>query len=132
MREDALQALIVQAARTHGVMNYHTFDSRRSVAGFPDLVLLGRSGILYRELKTETGRISPDQERWLCALREAGEDADVWRPSDWPDRIVSEIRALGRVTVQKPVPTQAEVRRRLQRGGTRKVPNVDILGVERN
>lgn len=129
MTEQQLQTLVMQAARSHGVLTYHTHDSRRSEPGFPDLVLVGRSGLLYRELKTEKGKLTPDQEHWLAALVDAGEDATTWRPHQWPDQIVSEIRALGRVAVQKPAPTQAALRKHLSRSasGTRKVPPVDIL-----
>lgn len=63
------------------VMRYHTFDSRRSPSGFPDLVCCGPDGLLFRELKRETGRVSVAQEKWLAALKGAGQDAAVWRPS---------------------------------------------------
>jgi hypothetical protein len=52
-------------------------------AGFPDLVLV-RDLVLYRELKSEKGRVRPDQQRWHEALATAGADIAVWRPSDWP------------------------------------------------
>lgn len=113
MREAELQALVVELAETRGVFGYHTYDSRRSVAGFPDLVLIGARGVLYRELKTATGRVSPEQTYVLEALRAAGEDADVWRPADWPHRIDAEISALGRIIVPRPQPSQAAVRRRI-------------------
>lgn len=52
-------------------------------AGFVDLVLV-RERVLYRELKSESGRVRPDQQRWHDALAAAGADIAVWRPSDWP------------------------------------------------
>ena len=54
-------------------------------AGFPDLLLCGRSRVLYVEVKSERGRLSPAQEEWIEALRAAGQDVRVWRPSDWPE-----------------------------------------------
>ena len=53
-------------------------------AGFPDLVLCkpGRN-VKFVELKTERGKLSPAQERWLNDLRLAGQEVYVWRPSDW-------------------------------------------------
>lgn len=49
--------------------------------GFPDLVLV-RERVVYAELKTDTGRLSLEQELWLDALSAAGADARVWRPRD--------------------------------------------------
>lgn len=84
MREAVLQMRVEQHARTLGWLAYHTHDSRRSAAGFPDLVLVHdrQARVLYRELKTARGRVSPDQQRWLTALAAAGQDAAVWRPAD--------------------------------------------------
>lgn len=63
--------------------------------GFPDLVLAGPSGVLFRELKSAEGRLSVEQQAWLDALATAGGDVAVWRPSDLFDgRIEAEIRAL--------------------------------------
>jgi hypothetical protein len=78
-----------------GVRYYHPYDSRRSVPGFPDLVLVGRSGLAFRELKSQTGTVSPDQRQWGYALRCAGHSWDVWRPRDlWSGRIEAELAAL--------------------------------------
>jgi len=63
-------------------LTYHTFDSRRSAPGFPDLILLKGSRMLAVELKREDGRLSPEQRAWLVGLEAAGIEVDVWRPSD--------------------------------------------------
>lgn len=55
--------------------------------GLPDLVLARAGVLLLRELKTDTGDVEPQQERWLQA---AGLFAEVWRPSDW-QRIIAEL-----------------------------------------
>lgn len=81
--EKAFQAEVVKLARRHGWKCYHAFDSRKSAAGFPDLVLV-RDRVLFVELKTATGTTSPDQDIWLEALRAAGAEVHVWRPADWP------------------------------------------------
>lgn len=60
---------------------YHTHDSRRSPAGFPDLVLV-RDRVLFRELKDDRRRLEPEQIEWLNRLTRAGADAGVWRPKD--------------------------------------------------
>lgn len=98
MTEKSLQAQVITTARTAGWLVYHTHDSRRSQPGFPDLVLVHprRQLVLYRELKTERGRVRPEQRQWLTALAEAGADAGVWRPSDWlGERVVAELMGLG-------------------------------------
>jgi hypothetical protein len=65
-----------------GVLRYHTFDSRKSPSGFPDLVITGPGGVLFRELKTQRGQVTVAQETWLRALVLAGADACCWRPDD--------------------------------------------------
>ena len=50
-------------------------------AGFPDLVLV-RDRVLFVELKTDRGRVRPEQEWWGDALARAGAEYHVWRPRD--------------------------------------------------
>ena len=76
----------MEYARLHGWRVYHEHDSRRvTEAGWPDLALtheqMGR--FLLRELKTERGRVRPEQRAYHQALAVAGVDVAVWRPSDW-------------------------------------------------
>lgn len=74
---------------------YHTFDSRRSPSGFPDWVIAGPRGVLFRELKKQRGRVTPDQQEWLDALTAAGMDAGVWRPDSLlSGQIAHELAAL--------------------------------------
>lgn len=86
--EKQLQQAIVQCARMLGWRCYHTFDSRGSEPGFPDLVLLRPNSmtgnpLLFAELKTARGKLSSAQEGWLDALERAGQWTFVWRPADW-------------------------------------------------
>ena len=61
-------------------------------AGFPDLVL-ARDRVIFAELKTDKGRVRPEQRAWLDALtcagvnthRAASVETVVWRPRDWND-----------------------------------------------
>lgn len=62
--------------------------------GFPDLVVSGRS-VLFRELKADRGRLSPEQVLWVAALKVARADVAVWTPADLRSgRVESELRAI--------------------------------------
>jgi hypothetical protein len=98
LTEAQLQALIFAMCRTLRLYVYHTRDSRGSVRGFPDLVIIGRR-VLWRELKgwKPTSRPTREQAKVLNDLRRAGQDAGLWRPADWfSGRIVAELTALRR------------------------------------
>lgn len=56
--------------------------------GFPDLTLARNGVVMFRELKTDKGRLTDDQERWGLVLDDLW---DVWRPSDF-DRVKAELR----------------------------------------
>lgn len=62
---------------------YHNPDSRRSNAGFPDLVIWGPGGFIAVELKTAVGRIRPAQTKTLLSLDLAGIETHVWRPAQY-------------------------------------------------
>jgi hypothetical protein len=81
--ERAFQASVVRYARLMGWATYHTFDSRRSDAGFPDLVLVRRPRVVFAELKSQRGRLRPAQRAWIEELRACGQAVYVWRPSQW-------------------------------------------------
>lgn len=49
-------------------------------AGFPDLILV-RETTIAAELKSEYGRLSPEQEEWLAYFHNAGVETYIWRPS---------------------------------------------------
>ena len=84
VKERELQQTIIDLARLNGWTVYHTYDSRRSEPGFPDLVLV-RERVIYAELKTEKGKLSKHQKKWRYALLAAGADHRIWRPSSWPE-----------------------------------------------
>lgn len=97
--EAAFQRQVVQFARLCGWTVYHTFDSRRSDPGFPDLVMV-RAGrpVVYAELKTVAGRVRPEQAKWLELLRLTPSQVFLWRPT--PECWAEIERVLGDGTVK--------------------------------
>ena len=81
--ETDFQRTVTEMAERFGWLVYHTYDSRRSAPGFPDLVLVRPPRVLFAELKSEHGRVTTPQEAWLKALGACdGVEAHLWRPSD--------------------------------------------------
>lgn len=84
--EKPFQEQVLELARLSGWRCYHTHDSRRSAAGFPDLVMVRPPVVLFAELKAEDGRLRPGQRGWLGVLERCpGVVVRLWRPSDWPE-----------------------------------------------
>jgi hypothetical protein len=82
--EAALQNQVLALARLYNWRAYHTFDSRKSPPGFPDLVLVRGKRLIFAELKTQRGRLTLDQSAWLEDLRATCAEVYVWRPADLP------------------------------------------------
>jgi hypothetical protein len=62
-------------------------------AGFPDLVIVTPSAVLWRELKSVQGQLAPEQRLWHQRLTQAGQDVAVWRPQHLESgRIDAELR----------------------------------------
>lgn len=86
--EHAWQSEVEHLLRLGGWDYIHIRDARRQhVTGFPDLFAVRGNVALAVELKTERGKTTPEQERWLSLLREAGIRCEVWRPSQVDDVI---------------------------------------------
>ena len=84
--EKAWQDGVLRLLAAHGyVYRYHTFDSRRSPSGFPDIVAVHREpgrDLLALELKTDVGQVTLAQAAWLEALQGCtGVVAECWRPA---------------------------------------------------
>jgi len=84
--------MVEELARLEGWIAYHTYDSRRSQPGFPDLVLVRFPRLIFAELKSEKGRVRPEQQMWLDNLKKVRKVGTyLWRPSDW-DTIASTLK----------------------------------------
>ena len=83
MTEAELQQLIEDVAHLTGWLVFHDNDSRRNVAGFPDLVLVNPPRVVFLELKSDAGRVRPEQQRWMRALELCDTvSSAVVRPAD--------------------------------------------------
>lgn len=93
MKESELQAAIIEMAHYSGWLVYHTHDSRRSNPGFPDLVMVHPKHkiTVFAELKSATGRLSPEQQLWADALHTVCNLQTLryflWRPEDLDDAL---------------------------------------------
>lgn len=78
--EKQFQAAVLELAGIYHWLCYHTHDSRRSQAGFPDVIATRSGQVLAIELKSDKGKLTPEQKVWLDALSKAGIRCHVWRP----------------------------------------------------
>ena len=90
MLEKALQSNVIRLAGLLGWQCYHTYNSQRSQPGFPDLVLVRNGVLIFAELKSDNGRVSPEQDKWLLNLAKCNCHVFVWRPIDWIDGTIEE------------------------------------------
>ena len=98
--ERALLDYVVSMAKLNKWLVYHALPSmnRRGAwathfqghVGFPDLILTHPSGdILIVELKSEIGRMTEGQTRWLNSFAAAGVETHVWRPAQLKDGTIA-------------------------------------------
>jgi VRR-NUC domain len=80
--EKQWQAQVIQLATLCGWRHQHQHDSRRSVPGWPDLVLCRPPRLLAVELKSRSGKVTPEQQTWLDDLAACGVETHIWRPAD--------------------------------------------------
>lgn len=94
--EKTFQQQIVTLAKVTGWMVYHTYDSRKSEPGFPDLVMVKDGRLIFAEVKTEKGKLTEAQGKWATALMKVRETITIrifgsnvgyfiWKPSNWEE-----------------------------------------------
>jgi hypothetical protein len=82
MSEAELEEHIRKLCTDLGTVRFHVRDSRGMTPGFPDDLLVGSRGLLWRECKTQKGKLTAAQAEVGQALTGLGYDWAVWRPSD--------------------------------------------------
>jgi hypothetical protein len=88
MSEAAWTGQVIEIAQLHGWRVSHSRPARTAQGwrtpvqghiGAPDLLLARAGDVICAELKTDRGRLRPDQTAWLEQL---GAHGCVWRPRD--------------------------------------------------
>ena len=92
--EKDLQSAVMEQLRRMGWKCYHTFDSRRSEPGYPDLTAVKGSRLMFVEFKTEAGKVKASQIEWLDALIEAHDEVYLVRPST-QDAFMENVNLVG-------------------------------------
>ena len=95
--EAEMQNQLQAEAKKAGWLYYHTYDSRKSKEGFPDVVLVKPPRLLFVELKGPRGKATAEQKYWIDQLRRvSGVHASfvwpsgfsdllegLWKPDEW-------------------------------------------------
>jgi hypothetical protein len=107
MTEEQLLTEVLARCLDHDVSRIHIDNPGRNrrrddLPGFPDLFLIGRNGIAFRELKKQWhfyasgDNLSSRQVTWKYRLLAAGQSWGVWKPSHLADGTIDrELVALG-------------------------------------
>jgi len=95
LSEKDFQQQIIDLAHIYGWRIAHfrhawSQDGRRCMTpvqadgkGWPDLVMVKGKRVIIAEVKSDTGKPTPEQQEWLDALRQARMEVFLWRPKDW-------------------------------------------------
>lgn len=103
LSEEHFQNRVIETAKCFGWRCVHFRPARTTTGwrtalqgdvGFTDLVLARKGVVICAEIKSNTGRLRPEQKAWLHAL---GPNGRVWRPRDW-DSIITELSTGKRAT----------------------------------
>ena len=94
MPEAELQRLVAEMCAWLDLPHFHVLNSKGMRAGWPDCTIIG-TRVIFRELKSEFGRLTPEQTEIGYRLKTAGADWAVWRARDWLNgSIEKELRLL--------------------------------------
>ena len=97
MTEDRLLEVVRRLCHRHDVWWYHPAPTAVAsrFRAFPTLVVVGPEGGVFRELKSDTGRVTVEQWSVGALMRGAGWDWGIWRPADLASgRVETEIAAI--------------------------------------
>ncbi len=85
LSEKQFREQIRDLCKVFGWKFHFTWLAIHSPKGFPDLVLRRPPRIIFAEIKTEKGIITPSQQEWYDDLIACGQEAFIWRPSQFDE-----------------------------------------------
>lgn len=93
LTERDLQRHVRKFAEDMGWRVAVTWSSIHSPKGWPDLTCCRAGKLVFIELKTEKGKITPEQREWLNDLNDVPGVifSNVVRPSDWYAGMLDEV-----------------------------------------
>lgn len=93
LTEKELERAIAEMARFLGFMVFHARPAQTSKGwrtpvaydgkGYPDLTLVGNGRVVFLEVKSDKGKLSPDQEGWKRHIIQAGAEYFLLTPQSW-------------------------------------------------
>jgi hypothetical protein len=90
-----MQQLVSDLCGYLRLLHLHVYYTKHMRAGWPDSTIIGTGKVIFRELKSEYGRLTPEQRLVGERLKSAGQDWRIWRPGDWlSGAIETELRLL--------------------------------------
>lgn len=106
MSEKALQNAIAEMAQTLGYLVFHARPAMNKDGtwvtpvkydgkGYPDLTIVGHDKVLFVEVKSAKGVVSPEQAAWIEEMQKTSNYAAVWYPSDWRDGYIETVLKSG-------------------------------------
>lgn len=112
MTERELQDAVIDTARLLGWTIAHFRPAKTDKgwrtpveadgAGYPDLTLVRDGHLIFAELKSKTGRVSAEQQRWIDMLGHVSIGVNrvqvyLWTPDQWTAGVIEDVlRHTGR------------------------------------
>ena len=116
--EEKMNETIRDYCKQAKLLHYHTHRSDRSEPGFPDWVIIGRSGVHFAEFKRWDGDLTEDQAEWIWKLRNTGYNGWVVRGAKGLDTFIDALNGFWQASEQLADMTRAELEPFYQ-GGSR-------------
>ena len=83
--EASFQRAVVEYARYCGWKVFWTYNSRHSPPDDLDLRMVRPPRVVFAELKTDKGKLTPGQAETIELLKQTPVEVHLWRPSMWPE-----------------------------------------------